>query len=47
MNIQKDKLSFILLQKMVFFYIKLAMKFWIGAAANIATVSVVWAQLFI
>jgi acyl-CoA oxidase len=24
-----------------------AMKFWIGAAANLATVAVVWAQLYI
>lgn len=24
-----------------------AMKFWIGAAANIANMSVIWAQLFI
>jgi acyl-CoA oxidase len=32
---------------MVIISIYIAMKFWIGAAANLANMSVVWAQLYI
>lgn len=39
--------SLILQPKKVFKNINSAMKFWIGAAANVANMSVIWAQLYI